>query len=280
MPGTKRPRPMTARRFASVTRALTSRPRTIKRTYMRKKMRKSVRRIVNAMAETKVEMRQVANNVGVKHNFITNYTTNLLYTDNGTRGEMVNDTATTSTVGIRNGRKLFGKGLAFRIKLENFQAQPHLVYKLMIVRHKYDNSITATDANLWEGAHTDKMLDYIDTESWEIKWSKTYTLKMPGYGSGAATSTTGQIAGTAQVDQGDGQAHIGRPKRFIKEYIPINRDVFYHKVQGAAAPEDHTYPLNMRWQLVGFCYSAYTAGTNGDDLGFIDCSTKFYTKDL
>jgi len=203
---------------------------------------------------------------------------NLLKTDPGLDGETVNPPEQVgATVGSRIGRKIFARGLAIRLKLENFQNQPTLTYRVVIVRNKIGNSLTADEANIWEGSHTDRMIDYLDTEKWEIKYSKQYTLRMPGFGTGAATITTGQGAGTASVSQADGTSWIGRPKKFVKTYLPINKEILYPATRNGAG---FTVPYNEHWQMLIMCYSAYTAPTNGSDLGFVDCTTKLYFKDL
>jgi len=102
-------------------------------------------------------------------------------------------------------------------------------------------------------------------------------LKMPGFGTGAASQTGTQAAGTASVSQADGTSWIGRPKRFVKTYIPINKELLYPPVRTGAG---YSVPYNEHWQMLIMCYSAYTATTNDADLGFVDCTTKLYFKDL
>jgi len=249
-----------------------------KKTLMRKPFRRQVRRLVNAMAETKVVLRTVSNNFGVKQNYMLLLDPNLLKSDTGIDGETLNPPEQVgATAGARIGRKIFARGLSLRFKLENFQNQPSLTYRVIILRNKVGNSLTADHANIWEGSHDDKMIDYIDTERWEVKFSKLYTLRMPGFGTGAATSTTGQGAGTASVSQENGTSWIGRPKKFVKTYIPINKEILYPATRNGAG---FTVPYNQHWQMLIMCYSAFTAPNNGDALGFVDCTTKMYFKDL
>jgi len=251
-----------------------------RKTRLRKPFRRQVRRLVNAMAETKVVLRTISNNVGVKHNYMTLLDPNLLKTDTGIDGETLNPAEVPGAqTGTRIGRKVYAKGLSIRFKLENFQNQPELNYRVVILRNKIGNSLTADEANIWEGSHDDRMIDYLDTDRWDVKFSKIYKLKMPGFGTGAATTQTGQGAGTAPVSQENGTSWIGRPKRFVKTYIPINKELVYPPVRSGSG---YSVPYNEHWQMLIMCYSAFTAPTAHDSvaLGFIDCTTKMYFKDL
>lgn len=239
---------------------------------------KRIRRVVNKMAETKIEMRSVCNNAGVKHNQCVNLSNNLLYTDVGPRGEMINDVSAGNHYGTRVGKKLYCKGLSIKIKCENYQAQPNLMWRIMILKNKMGYLDIAGTDNIYEGAHTDKMMDYVNTDHYAVMYSKTFNVKAAGPGAGAGSATSGQEAGSTHVSMADGSQWIARGKKYIKIWLPINKTLVYNPVQNNT---NWSEPLNMKLQLVAQVYSAYTAPTTGSsDLGFIDASTKMYFKDI
>lgn len=228
----------------------------------RKSFSKAVRRVLRKTTETKDTILNIAeNNRTVVHNGVNVLTTNLFATSQGT------------TAHHRIGDRVYAKGLAIKMYIENQQYRDNVQYMVLIIRNKNSPaSDIIPGENIWEGASTSKNLDWIDTNKYDVLFAKRYWVKHD------STPGTLQVMGATGLD---GQSHlaaadteiIGQGKRQIKFYVPIRKNLKYN--------DGGTRPASMSYALCIVPYISYTATTGGTvyPAGHVSWVGKFYFKD-
>lgn len=238
---------------------------------------RSVMSVVNRNAETKTQMIQLVQNDTLEHNTVRNITNNAFQIQLGTAGEKVGTGATPG--GVRIGDKCYVKGLKVSLYVESQQYRPQVTYWLYLVRNLNDpGSDIANRLDMFEGVSTTLPCDFIDSSKVHVLFAKKFTLRMPNSGTTAVMGTGGGVPpshdGFAIADD----TTITNPKRAMKFYVPINRQIRFKDWQDV----QNEPVASCRYQWVMCAYDTYTSVSGGTTypVGHVTMATKVYFTDV
>lgn len=176
------------------------------------------------------------------------------------------------------GSKCYMKGLAIRMMIQNYTSQPTCIYRVMIVQlPRGDNVVTS---ELFEGLHTNKAIDFVDTQRFKVIYSKNFKVTHPNQGVYAGESTG--IGGEYIESAGGSDERMIQPgQRIIKIWLPVNKNLTYldytqrQTIDGVA----NCMVPKLHYQMIVYPIAPY--GTpDGTGVGNIaGCVMKKYYKD-
>lgn len=249
--------------------------------YKRSRFTVALKRGLMGLAETKEVLINVATNVVVNRNSITNLNNNAFDSSQGVGSEQMG----TGGTGSRIGQRIFVKGFHVALHIEAQQYRPKTHWKLFLVRDKavMDNTIS-TSGQMYEGHNTNIMLDWLDTSKCDILWSKNFTLRMPNVGTSLTANTGAGVPpdppGTFDHESSTGSIWtVGTNPSFRgKFYVPVNMNINYRD-------SGSNIPSVMRYQWVMQAYDNYAMPSSGAlwtayPVGHVSMTTKMKFKDI
>lgn len=233
---------------------------------------KRVRLTVNSMAETKKHVYTSSDNLNVAHNNILILNENMLDMRTGFDGG-----GSSTGDKPRDGNKIFLKGIAIRLMVENKVDRTDVTYRLMVLKTgKYDPVNRDT---LFMGISGNKMLDYINQSRYTVLFQKWYKVRAPNQG----TSASANVNGTYDTaDIGDNDIRRMNPgTKIIKEWIPFNRTIQYRDDPAGVPTSDTQTPKFFDYKVVLFAYDHYGTPQDVNLIGTCnDYVQQLYFKDF
>ena len=158
------------------------------------------------------------------------------------------------------GSKVFFKGLAIRLMFQNYTSQPTVYYRLMVVQ--LPRGETVSTANLFEGIHTNKNIDFVDTQRYKVVYSKSFKITHPNQGvyAGESTGIGGEYIEAAG---GTDERMIQPGQKIVKFFLPVKKSVTFldYAERQTIDNEDNCQIPKLHWQLVVYPYCPF--GTPG-----------------
>lgn len=250
------------------------------------KFARKVMNVVNKSAETKEVMSNIATNLMITHNTVTNLNSNALTCQLGVFGETL--TGVSGYSGCRIGNRIFVKGIQVAMHIENQQYRPNVMYQLYLIRNKHNRDLTISNkSQMFEGLNTTIPLDYIDTAQVDILFSKKFKVKQDGMGTTLEPGGAG-VFDTSKVVVG------GDPLPFVYEgidtvvtngrwmgkfYVPINKSILYQDAEDTNArqvPSTYRY----QWVIYGYDNRSTTTGDTTWPIGHVNMTTKMKFTDV
>lgn len=239
----------------------------------KKKFERRVMRVVNNLAETKIAMKNCANNLNLQHNTLVTLETSMCDTTHG-NASLRPDLAFT---GNRIGKRIYAKGLQIRIKLENDQKQPGVQYRIYVYKVQPGQLATAPSTlNFYQGVHTDKLMDYQRGDLYKCLYVKNVKVVAPNQG-----TTEGHTVGPGNYNvrqdvTEEDERVIMRGQKVLKFWIPIKKTIEYPRYEAGSGDDT---PIYDHYGCCVMAYSNYNT-TTGNIIGYCDMSYKFYYTDV
>lgn len=163
-------------------------------------------------------------------------------------------TVVSNNQGGRIGDEVWPVGLSLKLWLSNKADRPNVMYRILIVASPPDTYSMASPTGLFKGSIGNKMLDYVDTDRYTIKYSK---LVQP-------------FAGDYSLESG---ATNKEHSRMLNIWIPIKGKIQY-------AQDTGTLPKYQKhiWSLIVIAYDAFGSLTT-DNIASFSLMYRFYFKD-
>jgi hypothetical protein len=123
-----------------------------------------------------------------------------------------------------SGQKVFMKGLAIRMMVQNYTSQPTVIYRVMVIQLPRGEDVATPQ--LFEGLHTNKAIDFVDTQRYKVIYSKNFKITHPNQGvyGGESTGIGGEYIETAG---GSDERMIQPGQRVFKIWLPVNKTIGY-----------------------------------------------------
>lgn len=235
-----------------------------------------IKRYARSTQETKQALLAPLGTTGqtaVSHNTVTIISEDLLALRQNTVGADIEQ----ANMGM-TGSKVYMKGLAIRMMLQNYTSQPSVIYRVMIIQLPRGEDVS--QSTLFEGAHTNKSIDFVDTQRYKVIYNKYLKITNPNQGvyQGESTGIGGEYIESAG---GSDERMIQPGQRVVKIWLPVKKTITYldyaqrQNIDGLA----NTLIPKLHWQLIMYPVAPY--GTpDGTGCGNIaGCVMKKYFKD-
>ena len=215
--------------------------------------------------ETKSSVQPYSDGVELNHNRIVLYSSSMLATVNGTMD-------VENTIGNRIGDKITLMRLQVKGMIELNERYSDVGVKIMIIKSAKGDVLT--DANLWQGASANKLLDTFNTERFTILKSQFIKMRSPNI----SIQPVGVQTIGSGFTQGGTEQRQSRATRMFNISIPgskFGRNGVLQYENGSQQPKFFDY------HLLFFAYSNFSTS---DTLGFNvarvnDAFTKLHYKD-
>lgn len=236
----KRSRSSSFKRTAKRTRKAPARSRMNSKLMLRMARSAVLRTCETKYISSGVENNQLFHNGGAGPTYV--WFTNMLATAQGS--QQFN----------RVGDEVWPKGLSVRLWLSNKLDRPNVMYRIMVISVPPDQLTATNPSGLFAGAIGNKMLDYVNTDRYTVKYSK---LIQP-------------FSGDYSLETG---AANKEHSKMVKFYLPLKGKLAY-TVDNGALPRYQKHILS----LVVIAYDAYGSIAT-DNIASFSYLARFYFKD-
>lgn len=234
--------------------------------------RKRIRTVVNNMAETKRHVLTLTDNQQISHNNFVACTNSMLSTNQGDDGGGQQTNARS-----RDGRKIYLKGVAIRMMLENKVDRTEVTYRLMVIKSAKGD--IPTKDTLFQGISGNKLIDYVNVSRYTILFNKYYKIKAPNQGTSALITGNGTYATADALDEDIRRMNPGT--RLIKEWIPFNNTVTYREDGTANQGTDDTSPKFFDYHVLCYAYDHFGTPQDVNVVGIVnEYCQMMYFKDI
>jgi len=163
-------------------------------------------------------------------------------------------TTQTNTQNGRLGDEVWPRGLAIKLWLSNKDTRPNVMYRVMVVATPPDQVASTSPANLFQAVLGNKMLDYVNTDKYQIKYEK---LVQP-------------FSGDYSLESG---STLKEHSKAMKIWIPFKGKLTY-ALDAGSIPKYQRHCLS----LCVIPYDAYGSIAT-DNIASVAYTARFYFKD-
>lgn len=170
---------------------------------------------IMANAETIKSVSTITDGQQIAHNSYISLADNLLTCSNG------DDNPNNTNVSNRIGDQISLKGVSIKFMVELNERFSDVTFRLMVIKTSRDDN-PVTSGNLWTGTSSNKMLDTVNTDRYDIMYQKYFKMKAPNPGSWGASVPALPQAPAGLVDA-DENPTLSRATKIVKCWIPGNK---------------------------------------------------------